>query len=410
MTFYLIFTLMMTWMPDYILPDKMDVSFKQQTFFNNPEVKIRSKVITGAERMSEYLPLLNGKRVALVVNHTSIVGESHLIDTLLKLGIHIGVVFAPEHGFRGEADAGEHIKDDLDPATGLPVISLYGKKKKPAPEDLQNIDMVIFDIQDVGVRFYTYISTLHYIMEACAESKVPLMVLDTPNPNAHYVDGPILDMSFKSFVGMHPVPVVYGLTIGEYARMINGEGWLEGNIQCSLNVIPCANYQHNTYYELPRKPSPNLPDMRSILLYPSTCFFEGTNLSLGRGTDYPFQWIGHPSIKSEFSFIPLPNSGAKNPPLKGKTCFGIDLSKKSLEDLRNSGSINLSYIVDMYKHWKADEEPFFLPTLFFDKLAGTDQLRLQISLGMSEKDIKASWQDGLKKFHVTRNKYIIYQD
>ncbi len=372
------------------------------------ETRDSTQIITGAERIATYFPLLEGKKVALIVNQTSIVGQSHLIDTLLKLGANIQVVFAPEHGFRGEADAGEHIKDDKDPKTGLKVLSLYGKKKKPTQEDLNGVEIVVFDIQDVGVRFYTYISTLHYIMESCAENKIPLIVLDRPNPNANYIDGPILDPKFKSFVGMHPVPIVYGMTIGEYAQMINGEGWLENKTKCELTVIPCKNYDHNTFYELPVRPSPNLPDIRSILLYPSTCFFEGTTLSLGRGTDYPFQWIGHPKLKSDFSFTPQPNVGAKEPPQNGQKCYGIDLSQMTLGSLYDSKTIDLSYTIDMYQLMKEVNEEYFLKSNFIDKLAGTDALRNQIIQGLSAEDIKKTWQKGLSDFEITRKKYLIY--
>lgn len=409
MSLYLIFSLAVTLLSDCALPKSIDSSYQIQILERTPKIS-DPKVITGAERMSDYLPELKGKRVALVVNQTSMAGQSHLIDTLLRLGINIGLVFAPEHGFRGEADAGEHVRDGVDPKTGLPVISLYGKKKKPYQEDLKDIDLVVFDIQDVGVRFYTYLSTLHYIMEACAESDIPLIVLDRPNPHAHYTDGPVLDMAFSSFVGMHPVPVVYGMTIGEYAHMINGEGWLKGKMSCSLTVVECKNFQRSTYYELSVRPSPNLPDMRSILLYPSICFFEGTFLSLGRGTDYPFQWIGHPACKSAFSFVPKPNQGSKNPPLNGQKCFGLDLSREPVTKLRENKSIQLGFIIDFYNQMVSAGEAFFLDNLFFDKLAGTDDLRLQIASGMSENDIRATWQKDLDQFQKTREKYMLYKD
>lgn len=367
-----------------------------------------STIVTGAERLAVYFPQIEDKNIALVVNQTSIVGQKHLVDTLLKLGAHVKVVFAPEHGFRGKADAGELISDTKDAKTGLPIVSLYGKKKKPSNEDMNGIDAVVFDIQDVGVRFYTYISTLHYIMEACAENKVPLIVLDRPNPNAYFIDGPMLRPEFKSFVGMHPVPVVYGMTIGEYAKMINGEGWLPNQAKCTLTVIPCKNYNHQSFYELLVKPSPNLPDMRSILLYPSTCFFEGTTLSLGRGTDKPFQYIGHPKLSSDFSFTPMPNEGAKEPPLKGQVCYGSDLSKTTIGGIIKGGQINLSYLLHYYAEMKKINEKFFLDNHFIDKLAGSDQLRLQIEKGMTETQIRATWQDDLDHFKKVRAKYLLY--
>ncbi|MFZ1748671.1 MAG: DUF1343 domain-containing protein, partial [Saprospiraceae bacterium] len=338
-----------------------------------------------------------------------IVKDKHLVDTLLKLGVDIQVVFAPEHGFRGKADAGEVIMDAKDPDTGLPIMSLYGKKKKPSAEDLNGIDIIIFDIQDVGVRFYTFISTLHYIMESCAENKLPLLLLDRPNPNAHYIDGPILDPAHKSFVGMHPVPIVYGMTIGEYAQMINGEGWLSGHAKCDLTVIPCNNYTHDTYYELPKRPSPNLPNIRSILLYPSTCFFEGTTLSLGRGTEKQFQVIGHPTLKDAFSFTPMPNEGSKNPPLNGQKCHGVDLSQLTIGSLFDAKTIDLSYVIDFHKKMNDVNEKYFLDNNFFDKLAGGDHMRKQIIAGKSEKEIKSTWKEGLLAFGKTRDKYLIYK-
>lgn len=373
-----------------------------------PTIKDATTIITGAERLALYHPMLKNKRVALVVNQTSTVKDSHLVDTLLKLGVDIRVVFAPEHGFRGKADAGEHISDVKDSKTGLPIMSIYGKKKKPLPEDLKDVDVIIFDIQDVGVRFYTYISTLHYVMEASIENNKPLILLDRPNPNAYFVDGEILNPAYKSFVGMHQVPTVYGMTIGEYAKMINGEGWLPNQGKCDLTVIECKNYTHATYYELPIKPSPNLPNIRSILLYPSTCFFEGTTLSLGRGTEKQFQVIGHPKLASDFSFTPMPNEGAKEPPLNGKKCFGTDLSTLTTGSIINDKKINLSYLIDYHKRMTAINEKFFLDNNFIDKLAGSDQLRKQILAGKSESDIRATWQDGLEKFRKTRSKYLIY--
>lgn len=385
-------------------PEKEKIGFE-----SNMATRDSTSIITGAERIAFYHPLLKDKKVALVVNQTSLVKDKHLVDTLLKLGVNIQVIFAPEHGIRGKADAGEIISDTKDNKTGLPVISLYGKKKKPLAEDLRNVDVILFDIQDVGVRFYTYISTLHYVMEACAENNLPLILLDRPNPNAYFVDGPMLDPAYKSFIGMHPVPVVYGMTIGEYAQMINGEGWLTNKATCKLNVVGCKNYDHDTYYELPIKPSPNLPNIRSVLLYPSTCFFEGTTLSLGRGTEKQFQVIGHPKISSAYSFTPMPNEGAKDPPLNGQKCFGTDLSNVTTGSIIQSKKIDLSYLLDYYKKMTDLNEKFFLDNNFIDKLAGSDQLRKQILAGKNEREIKETWQPGLEAFHKIRSKYLIYK-
>ena len=385
-------------------PEKEKIGFE-----SNIATRDSTSIITGAERVAFYHPLLKDKKVALVVNQTSIVKDKHLVDTLLKLGVNIQVIFAPEHGIRGKADAGEIISDTKDSKTGLPVISLYGKKKKPLAEDLRNVDVILFDIQDVGVRFYTYISTLHYVMEACAENNLPLILLDRPNPNAYFVDGPMLDPAYKSFIGMHPVPVVYGMTIGEYAQMINGEGWLTNKANCKLTVIDCKNYTHDSYYELPVKPSPNLPNIRSVLLYPSTCFFEGTTLSLGRGTEKQFQVIGHPKIKSEYSFTPMPNEGAKDPPLNGQKCYGTDLSNVTTGSIIQSKKIDLSYLLEYYKKMTDLNEKFFLDNNFIDKLAGSDQLRKQILAGKNEQEIKETWKPGLEAFHKIRAKYLIYK-
>jgi uncharacterized protein YbbC (DUF1343 family) len=374
-----------------------------------PPVTQTTTVVPASERIAVYHPLLANKKVALVVNQTSIVKGSHLVDTLLKLGVNIKVIFAPEHGFRGKADAGEVINDTKDTKTGLPIISIYGKKKKPSAEDLKDVDLVLFDIQDVGVRFYTYISTLHYVMESCAEFQKPLMVLDRPNPNGYFVDGEILNPAFKSFVGMHQVPTVYGMTIGEYAKMINGEGWLPNKATCDLTVIECKNYTHDSFYELPVKPSPNLPNIRSILLYPSICFFEGTTLSLGRGTEKQFQVIGHPALKSDFTFTPMPNEGAKEPPLKGEKCYGLDLSNMTTGSIIKDKRINLSYLIDYYKKMTDADQKYFLDNNFIDKLAGSDQLRKQIIAGKSEEEIRETWKPGLEKFMMTRKKYLIYE-
>lgn len=365
-------------------------------------------VQVGAANIKQYLPVLKDKTIALVVNQTSRVGNTHLVDSLLTLGVQIKHIFAPEHGFRGTADAGEKVTDGKDTKTGVSVKSLYGKTRKPSPEMLNGVDLVLFDIQDVGARFYTYISSMHYVMEACAEHAVDFMVLDRPNPNGHFVDGPILDPKFQSFVGMHPVPVVHGMTIGEYAQMINGEGWLKGGMQCNLTVIPCANYNHQTMYELPIKPSPNLPDMRSIYLYPSTCFFEGTVASEGRGTPTPFQVYGHPRYKSgSYRFTPVSMPGAKYPKLEGELCHGHDLSAVPLTSLREEAQLNISYILEFYQGFP-DKSTFFKES-FFDKLAGGSDLRKAIVAGKSEQEIRAGWKAGLDTFRGVRSKYLLYE-
>ena len=364
---------------------------------------------TGAAQTNLYLPLLKDKRVGLVVNQTSIVQDKHLVDVLLNNQIKVSKIFAPEHGFRGQADAGEKVDDSIDPSTGIPIVSLYGSKRGPSLADLKGLDVLIFDIQDVGVRFYTYISTLHYVMEACAKSEVLLLILDRPNPNGHVVDGPILNTDFQSFVGMHPIPIAHGMTIGEYARMINGENWLGENLQAPLKVIPCNSYQHDMVYQLPVKPSPNLPDMKSIYCYPYTCLFEGTVLSEGRGTVTPFQIFGHPEIlgTDRVTFIPMPNDGAKYPKLEGQTCKGKSLSNQTEKMLRAVGKIDLSHLLEMYQHFP-DQDHFFLENGFFDKLAGGNQLRIQIQNGWTEKEIRASWQEGLSAFKDIRQKYLLY--
>ncbi len=308
-------------------------------------------VVVGAQRTDQYFSLLKNKKVGLVINQTSTIGNTHLLDTLLNAGIKVKVVFAPEHGFRGTADAGEHVKNGLDPKTKIPIISLYGNNKKPKASQLKDLDIILFDIQDVGVRFYTYISTLQYVMEACAENKKSLLLLDRPNPNGHYIDGPILDTQYRSFVGMQPIPVVYGMTIGEYAKMLNGERWLAKRNQCKLTVIKCANYDHQSFYTLPIKPSPNLPNMQSIYLYPSLCFFEGSDkISLGRGTDLPFQIYGSNEFPKQiqYSFVPESRDGAKSPPLLGKTCYGYDLSNLPLDSLRKQ-KFTLQYLINAYQ-------------------------------------------------------------
>ncbi len=361
--------------------------------------------MVGAEQTAKYFPLLKGKRVALVVNQSSLVESEHLVDLLLRKQIDVVKIFAPEHGFRGTADAGQHVKNNLDPQTGLPIISLYGKHKKPTKRDLKDVDVLVFDIQDVGVRFYTYLSTLHYIMEAGAESHKPVIVLDRPNPNGNRIDGEVLNLKYKSFVGMHPVPILYGMTIGEYAKMINGQGWLKGHKQADLTVVSLVNYTHDTFYSLPIKPSPNLPNDLSIYLYPSLAFFEGTVFSAGRGTTKQFQLYGDPHYKKHYyAFTPISREGAKYPKHKGKKCYGVDLSS---EPIVSGAGINLAYLLDAYKNYPYKKR-FFLKNHFIDKLSGSSRLRKQVLAGKSAKSIKKSWQKGLKAFKVIREKYLIY--
>ena len=359
-------------------------------------------VITGAAQVDYYLPLLVGKNIALVANQTSVVLQVHLVDTLLSRGINISKVFAPEHGFRGEADAGASIDNIIDTKTGLPIFSLYGKNKKPSKEFLEDVDMVVFDIQDVGARFYTYISTLHYVMEACAENSIPVLVLDRPNPNAHYVDGPVLDTAFKSFVGMHPIPIVHGMTLAEYAQMINGEYWLKDSVQCELYWQGMKNYNHQKSYDLPIKPSPNLPNSQSIALYPSLCLFEGTDVSIGRGTSQQFQVIGSPKLDSCFySFTPISGQGAKYPKHENKDCYGWDL-----RDIEVQNKVDLEYLIEAHRQYKPKGIRFF--NSFFDKLAGSSQLRIQIESGWTSDQIKETWKDGLDAFKKKRQLYLIY--
>lgn len=363
--------------------------------------------IPGANQINLYKDLIENKSIAIVANQTSIVGKTHLADTLLRMGINISAIFAPEHGFRDLADAGDSIENGKDPETGVRVISLYGSHVKPTVEDLKGIDIVLFDIQDVGVRFYTYISTLHYVLESCAENNVKCIILDRPNPNGFYFDGNIADTAYRSFVGMDPVPVVHGMTVGEYAGMLNGEGWLKNNVKCDLTVIKCKDYTHKTFYELPVKPSPNLPNQTSIYLYPSICFFEGTNVSLGRGTSYPFQVFGSPELPDRgFSFTPESVPGAKNPPLLGKKCFGTDLRDAIKNKIIPSPQINLDWIISAYRDYP-DKSKFFLP--YFDVLASGPRLREQIQKGISAEEIRISWKDGLKKFAKIREKYLLYE-
>ena len=365
------------------------------------------KIITGAERTEKYIPLLKNKKVAIVANQTSLISHTHIVDSLLAMRINIVKVFSPEHGFRGNADAGAKVDNYKDSKTGLPLISLYGKSKKPTADILSDIDIVIFDIQDVGARFYTYISTMAYVMEACAENNIQVIILDRPNPNGHYIDGPVLEKEFSSFVGMHQVPVVHGMTIGEYAKMVNGEGWLKNGIKCNLKVIKCKNYDHNTFYQLPVKPSPNLPSMNSIYLYPSLCFFEGTIISIGRGTSSPFEIIGHPDFTNgDYYFTPKKTPGASlYPPFKNQECNGYFLKDFCIENKMNK--IHLKYLIEMYNFFK-NKDDFF--NAFFDKLAGTDKLRLQIIAGKSEDEIRESWKAKIDEYKKIRIKYLLYPD
>jgi len=367
---------------------------------SNPEV------LTGDMQPDEYMKLLGGKRVAIVANQASVAGGKNAVDELLSKGVNIVLIFAPEHGFRDLADAGKKITDGKDPETGIPIVSLYGKTRKPSAENLSGVDAVVFDIQDVGARFYTYISTMHYVMESCAENGVTFVVLDRPNPNGFYVDGNIPDTAYKSFVCMHPVPVVHGMTTGEYAMMINGEGWLAGGKKCDLKVVKCKNYTHQTYYELPVKPSPNLPNQLSVYLYPSLCFFEGTVISCGRGTDFPFQVYGHPDLPDRgFSFIPESVPGAANPPLLGQVCHGTDLRDTMAKGLVPGTQLNLKWLIEAYHNYPYKEKFF---NNYFDVLAGGPQLREQIIKGISAKEIRASWKEDLDKFKKLREKYLLY--
>lgn len=376
-------------------------SFAQQSAINKA-------LVVGANQTEKYVYKLNNKSIGIVANQTSVIlnedgSYSHLIDSLLKLKINIKRVFAPEHGFRGDADAGEYVKNGSDKKTGLPIISLYGKNKKPALNYLKDIDIMIFDIQDVGVRFYTYISTLHYIMEACAEQKIPLIILDRPNPNGDYIDGPVLDMKYKSFVGMHPVPIVHGMTVGEFAKMINGESWLSDELHCDLTVIKVTNYSHSTVYEPPIPPSPNLPNYKSIRLYPSLCLFEGTSISVGRGTDDQFQVYGSPELNPmiyKYQFKPLPNKGAKFPKHQNKLCFGENLKNSKI----NKG-IQLNFILKAYENSK-NKSQFFND--FFIKLSGDNTLMNNIKIGFKELDIKKKWSKTLKSYSKMRQFYLLY--
>ncbi len=361
--------------------------------------------VYGALDSENYFRLLEGLRVGVVANQTSIVGETHLVDTLVVSGINVKRIFTPEHGFRGAADAGAKVSDGKDEKTGIEIVSLYGKTKKPTPEMLRDIDVMLFDLQDVGVRFYTYISTMTYVMEACAEQDIPFIVLDRPNPNGFYIDGPVLKSENKSFVGLHPVPVVYGMTIGEYAQMVNGEGWMKDGIHCELTVISIPGYDRNAIYELPVKPSPNLPNWESVYLYPSLCFFEGTIVSVGRGTDMPFQIFGHPAMRGGFTFTPGRKAGASKPLFEGERCRGLDLTDFAHDYANNPTLLHLEWLIDAYRQLHETNDPFF--TKYFDLLSGDKKLMQQIKNGKSAEDIRASWQSELDAFKSIREKYLI---
>ncbi len=362
----------------------------------------QTQIVPGAAQWESYIKILGKENIGVVAHQASLVNhKTHLIDTLLSLEVNITKVFAPEHGFRGDADAGESVADQKDLKTGLPILSLYGSNKKPSEESLEGINIMLFDLQDVGVRFYTYLSTLHYVMEACAENGIPLIILDRPNPNAHYTDGPILEEDCKSFVGMHPVPIVSGMTIGEYAKMINGEGWLSDGIQCDLRVVPLKNYTHQTTYEIPLRPSPNLPNAHSIALYPSLCLLEPTVISVGRGTEMQFQIYGHPQLpETNFSFTPRPNYGSKTPKLKDQLCHGVDL-----RNFERPKKIELQWLIQAHRDFP-DKEHFFKKGFY--RIAGNKKLQKQLAQGMNEQQIRKTWEKDLEKFKKTRKKYLIY--
>jgi len=366
--------------------------------------------VSAAMQLDDYLPLIEGKHVGVVGNQTSIIGETHLVDTLLSLGIDIKKIFTPEHGFRGTADAGAKVNSGKDEKTGLPIVSLYGKNKKPTPEMLQGIDVILFDLQDVGVRFYTYISTMTYVMDAAAENDIPVIVLDRPNPNGFYVDGPMLDPENASFVGMHQVPVVYGMTIGEYAKMVNGEGWLKGcavsDLECDLTVIPMKEYNRNAIYELPVKPSPNLPTWESVYLYPTLCFFEGTCVSVGRGTDKPFQIFGHPAMRGDYTFTPKSKDGATKPLLEGERCRGLDLTEYAHDFANNPQQLHIEWIIEAYE--QLNEKNYIFFKKYFSLLAGSKWLQFSIENGADADRIRASWKDDLEAFKAIRAKYLMY--
>lgn len=368
----------------------------------------KERIHVGAERTRQYFnKLKHDRNIGIVANQTSLINQTHLVDTLLSSGIQVFKVFTPEHGFRGVADAGAVVNNDIDAKTGLPIISLYGNRKKPSAADLVGIDIMVIDLQDVGTRFYTYISTMTLVMEACAEQNIPVIILDRPNPNGFFVDGPVLEKGFESFVGMHPVPVVHGMTMAEYAYMVNEEGWLSNGIKCDLDWVECSGYKHDSYYQLPVRPSPNLPNMNAILLYPSLCFFEGTKVSVGRGTDYPFQVVGYPGFeKGTFNFTPVSRPGALNPPHKNQSCNGFNLSDSAINMIESPG-LRLHWLIDFYNS-DSTKSNFF--NSYFNTLAGSANLRTQIEKGMTEGEIRESWQPALNEFKHLRERYLLYKD
>lgn len=387
-----------------------------KNLYTRSAVSNKAQLKTGAEQTDKYLPYLKGKRVAILANLTSVIGKTHLVDSLQKLGINVVKVFGPEHGFRGKASAGVKVADEIDAATGIPVISLYGPKNKPSKEDLADVDVMIYDLQDVGVRFYTNINALSRLMEACYENGKELLILDRPNPNAYLIDGPILDMKFKSGIGMFPIPISYGLTVAEFAQMANGEGWLKDKVKCKLRIIKVANYNHDMPYTLPVSPSPNLNTQQAILLYPSTCLFEGTYINHGRGTYFPFTVLGSPELKGkyEFSYTPTGIKGmAETPLFMNQVCYGLDLRKYDVEELRNKKQINLQWMMELYKA-SPHKEKFFNSKLsnqmgVIEKLTGSALFRQQIIDGKSEKEIRESWEPGLTQYKEMRKKYLLYQ-
>jgi len=382
----------------------------QQSFHQQKQLSFQEQrpVLPGAYQMDEYLPLLKGKKVGVVAIPASMVYDTHLVDTLISSGVHVEKIFGPEHGFRGDQPDGKTVENENDPRTLIQVISLYGKNKKPSKADLADIEVMLFDVQDVGARFFTYISTLSYVMEACAENNIPLIITDRPNPNGFYVDGPVMEHGYTSFVGLHPVPIVYGMTIGEYGMMVDGEKWLKEGINCNLTVIKCKNYSHSSRFQFTQRPSPNLQTMNAIYLYPSLCLFEGTVVSIGRGTENPFTVIGHPRYSAgSYHFTPHPIKGvSENPPLNGQDCYGSNLNEAS-GIIREKGQIELFWLLEMYKVL-GKQTDFF--NNYFDKLAGNNTLREQIIQGLSEMDIRKSWQPGLDNFKKTRKKYLLYVD
>jgi len=378
------------------------------TLCTNAQKTNNSRIAVGAEQTSEYFPILKNKKIAVFSNHTGMIGNKHTIDVLLENKLNVVAIFSPEHGFRGNADAGEHVSSSVDSKTGVPILSLYdGKAGKPSEESMRKFDVLLVDIQDVGLRFYTYYISMVKLMDACAEYNRKMIILDRPNPNGHYVDGPILDMKYKSGVGWLPIPVVHGMTLGELALMVNGEKWLPASKECDVTVIKCKNYTHHSLYQLPVAPSPNLPNMKAIYLYPSTCYFEATPVSLGRGTSLPFQIYGHPNMRGyDYSFTPKSVPGAKNPPQLDKLCYGKDLSGLSDKEIREKG-VDLSYVIDAYTNLNMGEH-FFRP--FFELLIGTDYVRKMIIQGKSADEIKAMWKDDVEKFKVQRKPYLLYAE